>query len=76
MENADILRIAKEAISSITFLLLIPAILGWGMMNCLFELLGAMGVSVKRNKKFKCWLYTSLILVLFAVLIKAFTFQS
>lgn len=75
MESADILRIAKEAFSSIALLLFIPAVLGWGMMNCLFELLSAMGVSVKKNKKFKCWVYTSLILLLFAVLIKAFAFQ-
>jgi len=70
---SELLRLAKEAASSLILFFLIPPILGWGMINCLFELLGAMGIAIKKDKKFKCWLYTSLILLLLAALIQIFS---
>lgn len=70
---SEFLRLGKEVLISLIPLFLVPSILGWGMMICLFEFLGAMGVKMKKDKKLRCWIYTSCILFLFAVLIQTFS---
>ncbi len=65
-------KLFQDILSSILLYFLLSGILGWGIMNCLLELLDAMGINVKKNRKLKCWIYTSILVFLLAVLIKAF----
>lgn len=48
-------------------------LLGWAMMLCLFEILDALGMKYNKGHKVKCWVYFSLICVIFAILVKSFS---
>jgi hypothetical protein len=67
------LELLKDTFSPILLYTLMP-ILGFGLMHCLFELFDAMGIKVKKDRKWKCWSYTTAIIFLLAVLIRAFGF--
>jgi|GEM_PF-3891759 len=73
LDVKDVVLLLKETFTSLIPFFLIPPILGFGMINCLYELLDGMGIKIKKDKKLKCWLYTSLILFLLAFLIRAFS---
>lgn len=73
LDMKDIALLLKESFLSLVPYFLIPPILGFGMISCLYELLDGMGFKVKKDKKLKCWIYTSLILFLLAFLIRAFS---
>ncbi len=66
------LHILKETFLSLVLYIIASPLIGWGMITCLFELLPAMGISIKKDKKIKCWVYTSILIFQFSVLIRAF----
>jgi hypothetical protein len=68
----DFIEIIKSPVSTLIPFFIIPPILGLGVMGCLFELLDGLGVNVRKDRKVKVWLYTSLLLYLLAFLIQAF----
>jgi hypothetical protein len=54
-------------------LYLLTPFLGFGLMQCLFELFDSIGIKVKKDRKGKCWFYTSALVFLLAVLIRIFS---
>ena len=63
-------ELAKEAFLPILLDMLNAAILGVGVRACLFELLDGMGINIRRDRKVKCWIYTSVLIFIFLVMLR------
>jgi hypothetical protein len=63
----------KEILQSLVLYFIGPPILGWGMLNCIYELADGFGLKLRKDRKLKCWIYLSLILFLLAVLVHTFS---
>lgn len=61
--------IKEQAVSMLIYLVATP-VMGWALLGCLWELADGLGIQLKRDKKLKCWIYLSLIVFLFTVLLK------
>ena len=67
------LELLKDTFSSILLYILLSPVLGLGISVCLLELCDGMGINVKKDRKIKCWIYTSILVFLLAVLVRAFS---
>jgi hypothetical protein len=66
------LDIVKDTLYSLLPYALFSPIVGFLLMHCLFELFDAMEVKIKKNRKWKCWTYVSVLVFFFATLMRVF----
>ncbi len=67
------MEIVIETLKSVALFFIAAPLIGWALINCLWQLLDGLGVKVRKDRKVKCWIYTSLIVLLLSALISAFS---